>query len=188
MSKKTSSSDLKSVQRKRCFFDIDISGNHAGRIIFELFNDVCPKTCENFRALCTGENGSGLTTNKKLYYKGSPIHRVVKGFIIQGGDFSSGDGTGGESIYGGCFPDEYLGGKHDKPFLLSMANRGKDTNGSQFFVTCAPARHLDGKHVVFGHVIQGFEVVKLIENLPTDDKNRPLKHVNLAHCGELIMK
>jgi peptidyl-prolyl isomerase G (cyclophilin G) len=136
MTKNSSSTDnqnLKQVRRK-CFFDIEIAGRPNGRIIFELFNELCPKTCENFRSLCTGEKGLGATTNRRLYYKNSPIHRVVKGFIIQGGDFSDGNGTGGESIYGGCFADEYLEGKHDRPFLLSMANRGKDTNGSQFFM------------------------------------------------------
>jgi len=156
--------------------------------VFELFNDLCPKTCENFRALCTGEKGIGATTSKKLYYKNSAFHRVIKNFIIQGGDFSEGNGTGGESIYGGCFDDEYLKGKHDKPFLLSMANRGANTNGSQFFITTAPAPHLDGLHVLFGHVIQGFEIIKHIENLQTDEKSRPVTNVTIAHCGELVLK
>lgn len=146
----------------RVFFDIEVGGLQMGRIIFELYADQHPKTCENFRALCTGEAGIGLTTNKPLHYKGTIFHRVVKDFMIQGGDFSIGNGTGGESIYGGTFPgnfkklyfiimlqynlyftntnysnffeDESFELIHDKPFLLSMANRGKDTNGSQFFM------------------------------------------------------
>lgn len=120
--------------RPRCFFDIEVGGLPMGRIIFELFSDLCPITCENFRALCTGEKGIGKTTGKPLHYKGIIFHRVVRDFMIQGGDFSVGNGTGGESIYGGTFADENFELKHDKPFLLSMANRGKDTNGSQFFV------------------------------------------------------
>lgn len=120
--------------RPRCFFDIEVGELNVGRVIFELYSDLCPITVENFRALCTGEKGLGKTTGKPLHYKGIIFHRVVKDFMIQGGDFSVGNGTGGESIYGGTFDDESLDIKHDKPFLLSMANRGKNTNGSQFFM------------------------------------------------------
>lgn len=126
--------EQESVERFRCFFDISISGLPSGRILFELFNDVVPKTCENFRSLCTGERGLGATTNKPLHYQGVLFHRVVKDFMIQGGDFSNGNGTGGESIYGGTYEDENFELKHDAGYLLSMANRGKDTNGSQFFM------------------------------------------------------
>lgn len=126
----------------RVFFDIEVGGLPMGRIIFELFADVCPMTCENFRALSTGEMGVGQTTGKPLHYKGIVFHRVVKDFMIQGGDFVVGNGTGGESIYGGTFADENFILKHNKSFLLSMANRGKDTNGSQFFIhegrVCTP--------------------------------------------------
>ncbi|CAF3611172.1 unnamed protein product [Rotaria socialis] len=132
------------TSRLRCFFDIKIDGNDAGRIVFELYNDECPRTCENFRCLCTGEKGRGLTLYKKLYYKGCCFHRVVKNFMIQSGDFTEGNGTGGESIYGGTFNDENFQFKHDRPYLLSMANRGPHTNGSQFFITTSEASHLDG--------------------------------------------
>ncbi|KAJ9593413.1 hypothetical protein L9F63_015039, partial [Diploptera punctata] len=172
----------------RCFFDVEVGGLPMGRIVFELFSDVCSKTCENFRALCTGEKGIGKTTSKPLHYKGIIFHRVVKDFMIQGGDFSVGNGTGGESIYGGTFADENFDVKHDKPFLLSMANRGKDTNGSQFFITTQPAPHLDGVHVVFGHVLSGQEVVSHIEGLPVDRMCRPLQDAKVTNCGELVPK
>ncbi|XP_064595296.1 peptidyl-prolyl cis-trans isomerase G-like isoform X2 [Liolophura sinensis] len=179
---------VKKGYRPRCFFDVEIGGQPVGRIIFELFSDITPKTCENFRALCTGEKGVGEKSGKPLHYKDAPLHRVVKDFMVQGGDFTKGDGSGGESIYGGSFPDENFIVKHDKDFLLSMANRGKDTNGSQFFITTKPAPHLDGVHVVFGHVINGQEVVKLVENQPTDNKSRPVKDVVIGNCGELVLQ
>ncbi|XP_015915215.2 peptidyl-prolyl cis-trans isomerase G [Parasteatoda tepidariorum] len=172
----------------RCFLDIEIDGEHVGRIIVELFFDVCPITCENFRALCTGEKGVGKNTEKPLHYKGAPFHRVVKNFMIQGGDFVSGNGTGGESIYGGQFKDENFDIPHDKPFLLSMSNRGKDTNGSQFFITTQPAPHLNDKHTVFGRVIDGLDVVSDIENIKTDQSCRPTKEVKIKNCGELVRK
>ncbi|KAK9871244.1 hypothetical protein WA026_011519 [Henosepilachna vigintioctopunctata] len=175
-----------SADRFRCFFDISISGLPSGRILFELFNDVTPKTCENFRSLCTGERGVGATTDKPLNYKGVLFHRVVKDFMIQGGDISSGNGTGGESIYGGTFEDENFDLKHDRGYLLSMSNRGKDTNGSQFFITTQPAPHLDNVHVVFGHVIGGVDVVRQIESLPVDANSRPLQDVRIVKCGEVV--
>ncbi|NWI13884.1 NKTR protein, partial [Crypturellus soui] len=160
----------------------------VGRIIFQLFSDICPKTCKNFLCLCSGEKGIGKTTGKKLYYKGTTFHRVVKNFMIQGGDFSEGNGKGGESIYGGYFKDENFILKHDRAFLLSMANRGKHTNGSQFFITTKPAPHLDGVHVVFGLVISGFEVIEQIENLKTDTASRPYADVRVIDCGVLVTK
>ncbi|KAI6065092.1 Peptidylprolyl isomerase G (Cyclophilin G), transcript variant X1 [Aix galericulata] len=176
------------VQRPRCFFDIAINNVPAGRVVFELFSDVCPKTCENFRCLCTGEKGTGKSTQKPLHYKSCLFHRVVKDFMIQGGDFSEGNGRGGESIYGGFFEDESFAVKHNKEFLLSMANRGKDTNGSQFFITTKPTPHLDGHHVVFGQVISGQEVVREIENQKTDASSKPYAEVRILSCGELIPK
>ncbi|XP_030756714.1 peptidyl-prolyl cis-trans isomerase G isoform X2 [Sitophilus oryzae] len=173
-------------QRSRCFFDVSIGGLSSGRVVFELFTDIVPKTCENFRSLCTGEKGLGKETNKSLHYKDVVFHRVVKDFIIQGGDFSNGNGTGGESIYGGTFEDENFDFKHDQPLLLSMANKGKDTNGSQFFITTQPAPHLDNVHVVFGRVIGGADVVRQIENLPVDSNSRPLQDAKILKCGELV--
>uniref|UniRef100_A0A8C8EBT6 peptidylprolyl isomerase n=1 Tax=Otus sunia TaxID=257818 RepID=A0A8C8EBT6_9STRI len=156
--------------------------------MFQLFSDICPKTCKNFLCLCSGEKGIGKTTGKKLCYKGTTFHRVVKNFMIQGGDFSEGNGKGGESIYGGYFKDENFILKHDRAFLLSMANRGKHTNGSQFFITTKPAPHLDGVHVVFGLVISGFEVIEQIENLKTDTASRPYADVRVIDCGVLVTK
>ncbi|KAM3955010.1 LOW QUALITY PROTEIN: peptidyl-prolyl cis-trans isomerase 1-like, partial [Aphomia sociella] len=170
----------------RVFMDISIGGLPSGRIVFELFNDVAPKTAENFRALCAGDMGVGKVTGKPLTYKGMVFHRVVKDFMIQGGDFTNANGTGGESIYGGTFEDETFELKHDRPYLLSMANRGKDTNGSQFFITTQPAPHLDNVHVVFGHVVGGAALVRQLEALPVDRNARPLQDVAVGNCGQLV--
>ncbi|KAI1360377.1 cyclophilin-like domain-containing protein [Xylaria arbuscula] len=170
-------------QRSRVFFDITIGKKPAGRITFELYNDVVPKTAENFRALCTGEKGLGKS-GKPLHYKGSSFHRVIKQFMIQGGDFTEGNGTGGESIYGAKFEDENFELKHEKPFLLSMANAGPGTNGSQFFITTVPTPHLDGKHVVFGEVKTGKSIVRQIENLKTQN-DKPQPDATISDCGVL---
>eukprot|EP00920_Eleutheroschizon_duboscqi_P001668 GHVT01004178.1.p2 GENE.GHVT01004178.1~~GHVT01004178.1.p2 ORF type:complete len:173 (+),score=12.28 GHVT01004178.1:1464-1982(+) len=135
----------------RVFFDISIDGRPAGRLEFELFAKDAPRCAENFRALCTGEKGMG-TSGKPLHYKGCGFHRIIPQFMCQGGDFTKGNGTGGESIYGEKFADEPFVHKHSTPFLLSMANAGPNTNGSQFFITTASCSWLDGKHVVFGKV------------------------------------
>uniref|UniRef100_A0A0N5AND2 Peptidyl-prolyl cis-trans isomerase n=1 Tax=Syphacia muris TaxID=451379 RepID=A0A0N5AND2_9BILA len=175
-------------ERRRAFLDITIDGRVIGRIVLELFNDVAPKTCQNFLMLCTGMAGIGKVSGKPLHYKGSTFHRVIKNFMIQGGDFTKGDGTGGESIYGGMFDDEEFVMKHDEPFMLSMANKGPNTNGSQFFITTTSTPHLNNVHVVFGKVVSGFEVVKEIEHLKTDSKYRPIADVVILNCGELVKK
>ncbi|KAG6122169.1 peptidyl-prolyl cis-trans isomerase cpr6 [Claviceps humidiphila] len=174
-----------SSERPRVFFDISIDGKASGRITMELYSDVVPKTAENFRCLCTGEKGDGKS-GKPLHYKGSVFHRVIKQFMIQGGDFTAGDGTGGESIYGNKFEDEAFTLKHEKPFLLSMANAGPNTNGSQFFITTVATPHLDGKHVVFGEVLNGKSLVRHIENLKTESGDRPTKEAAIVNCGQLV--
>lgn len=148
------------------------------------FNDIVPKTAENFRALTTGEKGVG-NAGVPLSYKGSKFHRVIKDFMIQGGDFTAGNGTGGESIYGEKFEDENFKVLHDKPFLLSMANAGPNTNGSQFFVTTVPTPHLNGKHVVFGRLLSGKSVIRAVERTEKDSGDKPLKDVEITDCGEL---
>ncbi|KAK9717359.1 hypothetical protein K7432_006272 [Basidiobolus ranarum] len=173
----------------RVFFDVDIDGKKIGRVIMELFADEVPRTAENFRALCTGEAGLGKTSNMPLHFRGSIFHRVIKGFMIQGGDFTRRNGTGGESIYGGTFADESFRRKHDTHGLLSMANRGPNTNSSQFFITVRPTPHLDGKHVVFGRVVSGFEqVIEVIENTPVDGNDKPVGIIMISNCGELELR
>ncbi|MCJ1373795.1 peptidyl-prolyl cis-trans isomerase cpr6 [Loxospora ochrophaea] len=172
-----------SAARSRVYFDIQIGNHKEGRIAFELYDDVVPKTAENFRCLCTGEKGTGKS-GKPLSYKGSMFHRVIKAFMIQGGDFTAGNGTGGESIYSEKFEDENFNIKHEKPFLLSMANAGPGTNGSQFFITTVPTPHLDGKHVVFGEVLNGKGIVRKIEDLKTQN-DKPHKNVTIFDCGQL---
>ncbi|KAF7366900.1 Peptidyl-prolyl cis-trans isomerase D [Mycena sanguinolenta] len=175
---------MSSPDRPLVYFDITVGGNPIGRIVFSLYADLVPRTAENFRALCTGEKGNGVQ-GKPLHYKGATFHRVIKGFMCQGGDFTAGNGTGGESIYGVKFEDEGFPVNHTKPFLLSMANSGKDTNGSQFFITTQPTSHLDGKHVVYGEVIKGKSVVRQIENGPTSNGDVPVAPVVIADCGAL---
>ncbi|ORZ35890.1 cyclophilin-like domain-containing protein [Catenaria anguillulae PL171] len=168
----------------RVFFDMTMAGKPLGRIVFELFSQDVPKTAENFRALCTGEKGVG-ESGLPLHYKGSGFHRIIKSFMCQGGDFTRGNGTGGESIYGEKFEDENFTHKHDKHFLLSMANAGPATNGSQFFITTALTPHLDNKHVVFGIVKQGKNIVRAMEHVPTGESDKPVHPVIIADCGEI---
>ncbi|GAA6059689.1 hypothetical protein JCM10212_000076 [Sporobolomyces blumeae] len=172
----------------RCFLDFQVEGQPLGRVIFELFADVVPKTVENFRALCTGSKGVN-ELGIPLYYKGCPVHRIIQNFMVQGGDFTLRNGKGGESIYGpGGFADEDLRREVDEEGLLVMANKGKNTNSSQFFVTLRPCPHLNGKHVVFGKVVKGYEIIQAMSKLPTDPKDRPLQLVTISHCGELERK
>ena len=167
----------------KVYFDILIGDEPAGRIVMGLYGEVVPKTTENFRKLCTCETGIG-NHGKLRCYKGSTFHRIIPDFMIQGGDFTRGDGTGGESIYGEKFADENFSLKHNKPFILSMANAGKNTNGSQFFITTVITNWLDNRHVVFGAVLSGTEVVKKIEAVGTSS-GAPKKMVVIADSGEL---
>lgn len=167
-----------SSSNPRVFFDVASNSKPLGRIVMELRADVAPKTAENFRALCTGEKGGNLS------YKNSTFHRIIPQFMIQGGDFTRGDGTGGMSIYGAKFADENFTLKHDKPGLLSMANAGPGTNGSQFFITTVPTPHLNGKHVVFGSVTNGMDVVAQIEALGSSS-GQPKGKVVITNCGQL---
>merc|ERR1712160_97351 len=148
----------------KVYFDMTIGGAPAGRIVFELFADKVPKTAENFRCLCTGEKGTGKS-GKPLHYKGSQFHRIIPNFMVQGGDFTAFNGTGGESIYGMKFPDENFSAKHTRRGDLSMANAGPNTNGSQFFLCFIPCNWLDGKHCVFGSVCDGLPVLDALESM-----------------------
>ncbi|KAG9321167.1 hypothetical protein KVV02_008461 [Mortierella alpina] len=156
------------------FFDIQIDGADSGRIVFKLYDDVVPKTTKNFRELATGQHGYG--------YKGSGFHRIIPQFMLQGGDFTNHNGTGGKSIYGEKFNDENFQLKHTKPGMLSMANAGKNTNGSQFFITTVVTSWLDGAHVVFGEVVEGMELVKKIEALGSSS-GTPKKKVVISNSG-----
>jgi peptidylprolyl isomerase len=176
-------SKIKKMPRPRVFFDITMGGKPAGRVVIELFNDVTPKTAENFRALCTGEKGVGKQ-GMPLHFKGSGFHRIIPDFMCQGGDFTRHNGTGGESIYGEKFADENFNLKHTEPGFLSMANAGPNTNGSQFFITTVKTSWLDGKHVVFGKVVEGFDVVKQMEGQGSQS-GKPKVEVKIADCGQL---
>ncbi|KAG5476959.1 hypothetical protein LSCM1_05293 [Leishmania martiniquensis] len=163
----------------RVWMDIEIGGKPAGRVTMELFADAVPKTAENFRALCTGEKGFG--------YAGCPFHRIIPDFMCQGGDFTNGNGTGGKSIFGSKFSDESFAGKagkHFGPGTLSMANAGPNTNGSQFFLCTALTSWLDGKHVVFGQVLEGYDVVKAME-LVGSRSGSTTQPVRVSACGQV---
>jgi cyclophilin family peptidyl-prolyl cis-trans isomerase len=164
------------MSRPHCFFDISIDGKGIGRIVFELYSDITPKTCENFRALCTGEKGFG--------YKGCPFHRIIPQFMIQGGDFTRHNGTGGKSIYGEKFADENFKVSFQGPGELAMANAGPNTNGSQFFITTIKCDWLTGKHVVFGKVIEGMDVVKKMESYGSSSGKTKV-NIAIADCGQL---
>ena len=174
----SSSSSSSTTTNPNVYLDISI-GNIKGRLVITLFNDIVPKTSENFRCLCTGEKGRGL------HYKGSRFHRIISGFMAQGGDITKGDGTGGESIYGKKFNDENFNIKHTSAGYLSMANAGPNTNGSQFFILFKATPHLDGRHVVFGKVTEGIELLKVLEKVLTDNKDCPRHDVIITDCGQI---
>lgn len=167
-----------------CFLDIQIGTVDVGRISFELFADIAPKTAENFRQFCTGEY---VVDGIPRGFRGCRFHRVVKDFMVQGGDFVKGDGTGVTSIYSGLpFPDENFQIKHDVPGLLSMANaNAKDTNGCQFFITCAKCDFLDNQNVAFGRVVDGMLVLRKMENVPVGPNDRPRIPITIMNCGML---
>lgn len=172
------------MSNPKVFFDILIGKMKAGRIVMELFADATPKTAENFRALCTGEKGIG-NAGKQLHYKGSTFHRIIPNFMCQGGDFTRGNGTGGESIYGAKFADENFKLKHTGPGVLSMANSGPNTNGSQFFICTENTSWLDGKHVVFGKVVDGYGVVQEMEKVGSNSGTTK-ETVIVEDCGQII--
>lgn len=167
----------------KVYFDIEADGEPLGRILLGLYGEEVPKTAENFRVLSTGEQGT-LPNGKKLYYQNVPFHRVIPGFMIQGGDITQGNGFGGASIYGRKFADENFNIKHLKKGLLSMANSGRDTNGSQFFITTVPTPWLDNRHVVFGEVLEGYEVVAKVEAMGSRS-GKTTKKIVIAASGEL---
>lgn len=171
------------MSNPKVFFDILIGRMKAGQIVMELFADTTPKTAENFRALCTGEKGIGRS-GKPLHYKGSTFHRIIPKFMCQGGDFTKGNGTGGESIYGLKFADENFKMKHTGPGILSMANAGQDTNGSQFFICTEKTPWLNGKHVVFGKVVDGYSVVEEMEKVGSDS-GKTSQTVVIEDCGQI---
>ena len=163
------------------YFDITIGDDYIGRIIYQLFDEEVPLTCKNFRYLCS--NNLFNKDDSKPAYQDTQIHRVIKDFMIQGGDITRGDGTGGYSIYGEKFNDENFNLTHNQPGMLSMANAGENTNNSQFFITLKKTPWLDGKHVVFGIITEGFDIIKKIEELETSDSDKPIKPVIISKCG-----
>lgn len=171
---------------EKVYFDISIGGEEAGRIVMGLFGDVVPKTVENFAGLCDGSQGE-TSAGIPRTYSGTSFHRVITSFMAQGGDFTRGDGRGGESIWGGKFDDENFDLKHSRPYLLSMANSGKNTNGSQFFITFKPTSWLDGKHVVFGEVLEGTDLVNRMESLGSSSGNTS-ETIKIEASGVLVQE
>lgn len=173
------------ARNPRVYLDVAIGTKAGGRVIFELFADVTPRTAENFRGLCTGEYGLGRTTKKPLCYEGCTFFRSMPGTVVQSGDFQFNNGDGGESIYGGHFNDEDFVRRHTQAGILSMANRGRNTNGSQFFVTLKRYPRFDGRHIAFGQVISGMDVIRAIGQVPVDADDRPRVPVTIVGSGEV---
>jgi len=184
--------------REYCYMDISIAGSEPRTVVFLLDTRTCPKTSQNFAALCassavakrpSSKGGSSSNANPTPTptptYRNTEFHRIKPGFMVQGGDFASFDGTGGHSIHGSAFPDESFAIKHDAEGILSMANRGANTNGSQFFVTLARAPHLDGKHVAFGKVVHGMNVIREMASVEVDERDRPIamQRIVVVDCG-----
>ncbi|KAI5961812.1 CPR6 [Candida pseudojiufengensis] len=176
-----STQEQQNENKSLVYFDLTCDGKPKGRVIFKLYDDIVPKTTKNFRTLCSEENKhkNSPISGKPLSYKNSIFHRVIKDFMCQGGDFTHGTGIGGESVY------ENFDKLHDKPFLLSMANAGPNTNGSQFFITTVPTPHLNGKHVVFGELIQGKSIIRQMERSDKDSNDKPVDEWKIEDCGEL---
>lgn len=175
------------IQRKKrnknVYFDLAVGEEEIGRVRMELFDDKVPKTCANFRGLAVGQKKKDGNVFKP--YMGTIFHRIIPNFMIQGGDYENGDGTGGASIWGDKFEDEnFSGGGHVGKGVLSMANSGPNSNGSQFFITLGDAQHLDGKHVVFGRVVEGIDIIDKLGKIRTDDNDRPIANVMVINCGE----
>ena len=167
----------------RVFLDIQIDGSSVGKLIIELFVDKVPRTAENFRMLCTGEKGVGRS-GSKLHYQGSTFHKAISGYLIQGGDFIAGDGSQNESVYGPRFEDENFSVPHDDKGIVSMANKGRNTNGGQFFITFTKTPWLNGKNVAFGKVVEGLDVLDKMEAAGTKS-GTPQKTVKIVGCGEI---
>ncbi|KAI9228578.1 MAG: cyclophilin-like domain-containing protein [Piptocephalis tieghemiana] len=183
------------MEREVVFMDLSVNERPVGRIVIELFQKEVPKAAENFRCLCTGERGVSRRSGKVLCYKGSTFHRVIKGFMLQGGDITHGDGSGGESVFeGGDFEDEFLDRPLDQAGLVCMANRGPNTNGSQFFITAREATHLNGKNVVVGRVVKGYhEILDVLLNKGKEEEEEEEEEgdvgpIRVEECGELVLR
>lgn len=173
---------LNNRKHEYIYMDIEVAHQPIGRLVIELFTDIVPKTCENFKALITGEHGKSPSSDYKLHYKNSLFHRIVRNGWIQGGDIYHGKGNGGESIYGPVFEDENFAVAHTRRGIIGMANKGSHTNGSQFYITLQPTPWMNAKYVAFGQVIEGTETLAKMEKVDTMNE-RPNQEITLTDCG-----